>query len=129
MFASAASQGITTENKLPKTPKTKFSIGPQYEAALPSSGKLRFGVDYTHTAEMFNDAPASPLLRRPGVSNVNAQIHYLSPEERYQLTLGGTNLTDKRYIVVGSVNGAEGETVGTYSRPREWYLTLRVNFD
>jgi iron complex outermembrane receptor protein len=126
---SAASQGITTSNALPKTPKTKFSIGPQYEAGLPNSGKLRFGVDYTHTSEMFNDAPNTPLLRRPGVSNVNAAVHYLSPEERYQLTLGGTNLTDKRYIVVGSVNGAEGETVGTYSRPREWYLTLRVNFD
>ena len=78
---------------------------------------------------MYNDAPNTPLLFRPAVDNVNAAIHYLSPETKYELTLGGTNLTDKRYIVVGSVNGAEGETVGTYSRPREWYLTLRVNFD
>jgi iron complex outermembrane receptor protein len=43
--------------------------------------------------------------------------------------VGGTNLGDKRYITVGSANGAEGEIVGTYSRPREWYTTLRVNFD
>jgi len=126
---AAASQGITKNNKLPKTPETKFAIGPQYEAALPNSGKLRFGVDFSHTSDMYNDAPNTALLHRPSVSNVNAAVHYLSPEERYQLTLGGTNLTDKRYIVVGSVNGAEGETVGTYSRPREWYLTLRVNFD
>jgi iron complex outermembrane receptor protein len=130
VFASAASQGITTSNKLPKTPETKFSIGPQYEAALPGdAGKMRFAVDYTHTSDMYNDAPNTPLLHRPSVSNVNAAIHWLSDANKYQLTLGGTNLTDKRYIVVGSVNGAEGETVGTYSRPREWYLTLRVNFD
>ena len=129
VFASAASQGITTANKLPKTPKTKFNIGPQYDFALPNSGKLRFGVDYTHTSDMFNDAPNTPLLHRPSVDNLNAAIHYLSPETKYELTVGGTNLTDERYIVVGSVNGAEGETVGTYSRPREWYLTLRVNFE
>jgi iron complex outermembrane receptor protein len=78
---------------------------------------------------MYNDAPNTPLLHRPSVDNLNAAIHYFSPEQRYQVSLGGTNLTDERYIVVGSVNGAEGETVGTYSRPREWYLTLRVNFD
>jgi iron complex outermembrane receptor protein len=126
---SAASQGITTDNKIPKTPETKFSIGPQYDLGLPNSGKLRFGVDYTHTSDMYNDAPNTELLHRPSVDNLNAAIHYFSPEERYQLTLGGTNLTDERYIVVGSVNGAEGETVGTFSRPREWYLTLRVNFD
>jgi iron complex outermembrane receptor protein len=126
---SAASQGITTDNKIPKTPETKFSIGPQYDLGLPNSGKLRFGVDYTHTSDMYNDAPNTALLHRPSVDNLNAAIHYFSPEERYQLTLGGTNLTDERYIVVGSVNGAEGETVGTFSRPREWYLTLRINFD
>ncbi|MEJ0037649.1 MAG: TonB-dependent receptor [Gammaproteobacteria bacterium] len=129
VFASAASQGITTANKLPKTPKTKFSVGPQYDLTLPNSGVLRFGADYTHTSDMFNDAPNSPLLHRPAVNNWNAAVHYLSPETRYELTLGGTNLSDERYIVVGSVNGAEGETVATYSRPREWYLTLRVNFD
>ena len=127
--AAAASQGITTSNKIPKTPKTKFSVGPQYDVALPNSSTLRFGVDYTRTASMFNDAPNTPLLFRPAVSNVNAAVHYLSPETKYEVTLGGTNLNNKRYLVVGSVNGAEGETVGTYNRPREWYLTLRVNLD
>jgi iron complex outermembrane receptor protein len=127
--ASAASQGITTSNKIPKTPKYKYNISPAYDVGLPNSGKLRFGIDYTRTADMFNDAPNNPLLHRPATDNLNAAVHYYSPDEKYQLTLGGTNLTDDRYITVGSVNGAEGETVGTYNRPREWYLTLRVNLE
>jgi iron complex outermembrane receptor protein len=127
--ASAASQGITTSNKIPKTPKYKYNLSPAYDVGLPNSGKLRFGLDYTRTADMFNDAPNNPLLHRPATDNLNAAIHYYSPDEKYQLTLGGTNLTDDRYIIVGSVNGAEGETVGTYNRPREWYLTLRVNLE
>jgi iron complex outermembrane recepter protein len=120
--------GITTANKLPKTPEYKATISPQYEAHLANSGMIRLGVDYTYTAEMFNDSLNTPVLKRPAVSNLNAAIHYISPSEKYELTLGGTNLTDERYIVVGSTNGAQGEHVGTYSRPREWYLSLKANF-
>jgi len=118
--------GITTANALPKTPKTKYTIGPQYEASLANSGKLRFGVDYTHTAEMYNDALNTPDLKRAATTNVNAAIHYLSPGNKYELTVGGTNLSDDRYIAVGSTNGAEGEHVATYSQPREWYLSVRA---
>jgi iron complex outermembrane receptor protein len=60
--------------------------------------------------------------------NLRRFINY-SPGEKYELTLGGTNLTDDRYLVVGSVNGAEGETVGTYNPPRQWYLSLRMTFE
>src|SRR5262249_51529141 len=102
----AAAQGITTANAIPKTPETKWSVGPQYDVSLPNSGTLRFGADYTRTAEMYNDAPNTPELHRGPTDNLNAAIHYLSPETKYELTFGGTNLTDNRYITVGSFNGA-----------------------
>jgi iron complex outermembrane receptor protein len=37
---------------------------------------------------------------------------------------GVTNLTDERYVVSGYTN-ALAIYSATYSRPREWYLTLR----
>jgi len=123
-----ANPGFTTANKLPKTPKYKYTVSPQYEFNLANSAKVRIGVDYTRTADMFNDAPNTALLHRPATDNLAAAIHYLSPEGRYELTAGGTNLTDDRYITVGSVNTGEGETVGTFSRPREWYISLRAKF-
>ena len=86
-------------------------------------------MDYTQTASMFNDAPNTALLARPSTDNLGAAIHYYSPEEKYEVTLGGTNLTDDRYLAVGSVNGAEGETVGTYNPPRQWYLGLHMKFE
>ena len=61
---------------------------------------------------MFNDAPNTPLLARPATDNLGAAIHYFSPEEKYSVTLGGTNLTDDRYLTVGSVNGARGRDGG-----------------
>ena len=122
-------QGITLDTDLPKTPEYKFTVSPQWDVNLPNTGKLRFAADYTHTASMFNDAPNTPLLARPATDNLSAAIHYISPEEKYQVTLGGSNLTDDRYLTVGSVNGAEGETVGTYNPPRQWYLSLHMRFE
>jgi iron complex outermembrane receptor protein len=77
---------------------------------------------------MFNDAPNLPELFRPATDNLSAAIHYIAPSEKYELTVGGTNLTDDRYITVGSANGAQGEIVGTYNPPRQWYAALRMKF-
>jgi len=122
-------QGITLDSEIPKTPKYKYTIGPQWDVSLPNSGKLRFAVDYTRTDSMFNDAPNTPELFRDSVDMLGAAVHYYSPGEKYQLTLGGSNLTDDRYLTVGSTNGAEGEIVGTYNPPRQWYLSLHMTFD
>jgi iron complex outermembrane receptor protein len=126
--ATQADPNVTINTKLPKTPEYKFSVGPQYEMNLPNSGGLRFNVDYTHTADMWNDAPNTALLHRPATDNLNASIRYMSPSDRYEVALGATNITDDRYLTVGSVNGGQGEIVGTYSRPREWYLQFRTKF-
>jgi iron complex outermembrane receptor protein len=97
--------------------------------SIPGDRKLRFAVDWTRTASLFNDAPNTPQLFRPASDQLGAAVHYYSPGEKYEVTLGGTNLTDDRYLIVGSTNGAEGEIVGTYNPPREWYLSLHMTFD
>jgi iron complex outermembrane receptor protein len=74
---------------------------------------------------MVNDSLNTENLKRPSVENLNAAIRYLSPTGQFELVVGGTNLTDERYLVTGSINEAAGEHVGTYSRPREYYATLR----
>ena len=61
------------------------------------------------------------------IDNLNAYIRYSSPDDKYEFAVGGTNLTDERYLVTGSINEAAGEHVGTYSPPRQWYVTVRVN--
>jgi iron complex outermembrane receptor protein len=43
-------------------------------------------------------------------------------------TIGGTNLTDRRYITTGQDQVAGGVVFGTYNAPREWYATLGYRF-
>ena len=51
----------------------------------------------------------------------------MNPSSNYEITLGGTNLTNDRWLTSGSINLAAGEKVGTYNHPLEWYLSARMN--
>jgi iron complex outermembrane receptor protein len=121
--------GITLDSALPKTPDFKVNVGPTLDFNLGNGGALRFAVDYTYTDDMENDSLNTVNLHRPSSENLNAAIRYQSPEQKYEVVVGGTNLTDDRYLVTGSVNEAAGEHVGTYNPPRQWYVTLRVNVE
>ncbi len=121
--------GIDTDSDLPKTPEYSVNFGPTYDFNLANGGAVRLAVDYTYTAELFNDSLNTEDLKRPSVDNLNAVIRYQSPGGKYEVSVGGTNLTDERYLVTGSINDAAGEHVGTYSRPAEWYATVRVNLE
>src|SRR3546814_11846053 len=66
---------------------------------------------------------------QPGYVVVNANVSLTDPSERWRLSVGVSNLTDKRYIVGGfSDLPASGFTDATYARPREWSATLRYSF-
>jgi len=121
--------GITQlDAKLPKTPKYKLTLAPEYTYSLPSDAAIRLLASFTYTAEMFNDSLNTPELRRPPTRALDASIHYVSPTNLYDLSFGGTNLTDDRYVTAGSPNYGAGEVGGYYNPPRMWYASIRVNF-
>ena len=117
---------FTLNSELPKTPKYKVAISPTWDIRMANNATIRLQADYTITAHMFNDGPNTTLLERPQTNMVNAGIHYIPENSKYEFIVGGTNLTDDRYLTVGSVNYSAGEVVGTYSPPREWYATVHV---
>jgi iron complex outermembrane recepter protein len=118
--------GSQLDAKLPKTPKWKFTFDPQYDMHLPNDAILRFIPAFTYTSDLYNDSLNTPELHRPSTRMLDASVHYVSPSGQYDLALGGTNLTDDRFVTGGSPNYGAGEVGGYYNDPREWYLTLRV---
>ena len=120
--------GVTLDSRLPKTPEWKFTFSPQYRIDLGGHGEFLLSADYTHTSSMFNDTENTPLIERPATDMVNASLTYRAPGRNWELAIGATNLTDERYLTVGQNQVAGGTTYGTYNRPREWYVTGRINF-
>ncbi len=105
-----------------------MSISPDAHTILSNGATLRAVVDYSHTSHMFNDVQNTPLLARPDVDMVNVSTSIVSPNGKITFTIGGTNITDKRYVTTGQPQIAGGVIFGTYNPPREWYATLGMKF-
>ena len=118
----------TTGPYLPKTPRLKVSLSPDVHTKLPNGATVRLGVDYTHTSEIYNDVQDTELLKRPKEDMFNVSTSLVSPTGKTTFTVGGTNLTDRRFITTGQPQVAGGTVYGSYNAPREWYATLGVKF-
>jgi iron complex outermembrane receptor protein len=119
--------GVFADAALPKAPDWKINISPRVEVPV-GEGSLTFIADWTHTTSMRNDTEGTILLLRPSTDIINASLTYRPPSDQWNLTVGGTNLTDERYLVTGQAQIAGGQIYGTYSRPAEWYARLGFEF-
>ncbi|PTR11829.1 MULTISPECIES: TonB-dependent receptor [unclassified Novosphingobium] len=125
---SALQAGVFAGATLPKTPKWKFNVSPRYQADLGSHGTLVFLGDVTFTSMMKNDTEGTFLLDRQHTTVLNGSVTYRAPGGSWELTAGGTNLTNERYLTTGQAQLAGGQIYGTYSRPAEWYARVGVKF-
>jgi iron complex outermembrane recepter protein len=126
--ASALQAGAVVGSTLPKTPKWKVNFSPRYEIELGNGGSVTLLGDYTFISKQTNNVERTFALNRPSVGILNASIAYRDPGEKYTFTVGGTNLTNKRYISSGTAIPAFGAIIGSYSRPTEWYARLGFKF-
>ena len=110
---------------LPKTPEWKIYGGPQYLLSLGNGGALQFNGDWTYTAKLANDFGNTQLLMRGATDIFNASITYKTPKDQLEFILGGTNLSDKRYIVSGQNQSGVAVIDASYNRPREWFASIR----
>lgn len=125
---NSISSGVYAGAELPMAPRWKVNISPREEIALNNGGKLVLLGDWTHSSSMRNDSAGTYLLWRIPTSMVNVSATYTAPGGRWNLTVGGTNITDQRYLVTGQANLAAGIISGTYNPPAEWYARLGVKF-
>jgi iron complex outermembrane receptor protein len=114
--------------ELPKTPRLKFYYGPQYVAQLFNGDALQFNVDWTYTSHLYNDIGNTRELKRPHTNIVNAQVTYKPHMGRWEVSVGGTNLTNKRYVVSGQNQGGVAVIDAVYSDPSEWFATFRFHY-
>jgi len=119
---------ISTSTKFANTPEFSSTAGLEYTIDLANDRTLMLHGDWNYNSTIYNNAENTPELTQSPVHLFNAAVTYSHPEGHWELTGGGRNLTDKKYIVSGFDQPGVGFTEGTFSRPREWYLTLRLTY-
>ena len=122
--------GVTVDSTLPNTPRVTATLGATaYVYENTDHGSLNLRLDTSYKGSVYKDAINTPELYQPGYTIVNASANFEFPNQDWSLSLGVTNLTDKRYLVTGYADLANaGSITGIYARPREWYARLKYEF-
>ncbi len=113
--------------RLQNTPKRTANIGGTVTFLDNQSGRLFGRADYSYRGSQFKEFSNDPALFQKSYGILGASLTYVAPNEKWELALGGTNLTDEAYIISGETSSEYSRAF--VSRPREWYARVRVQFD
>ena len=120
---------ITTNSEFERISEWTGSAGLSKDSDIGDSGDLRVRADITYRSEYFNDALNDPgIAQNSSVTQINLNLTWISAEQTWEVSAGGTNITDKEFVVSGLNNTTFDIQERIYSRGREWYLSAKYNF-
>lgn len=125
----ASAAPVTVGSKLPNAPKWTVNAGASVDLFDNDNGHLSVRGDWSYKSGHFLDAANSSYLFQPKASTINASVTYRTAGEAWAITAGVTNLTDRRLLLSGYQDLENTSTaIGSYSRPREWFVQARYAF-
>ncbi len=120
--------GLATSMTAPYTPKVKGSFSVQYEQLLGNGGSVTPRFDYSYQSSTFALPVNATTNYLSPYGLLNGRLTYASPNKVWQLSLAGTNLTNKFYWVNKfDFTSVQGLVTGLPSQPREWSVTIERN--
>ncbi|MGF7151120.1 iron complex outermembrane receptor protein [Sphingomonas zeicaulis] len=124
---AALASGFTLDSRVPQIPDWSVNAGISY-AFETGAGELTLRGDLSHKGSQFLTA-ADPTSFQKSYTLLGARISY-EPSflEGVQLSVEGTNLTDKLYGYYQATLAPTGQFVAIPGAPREIYATVRFNF-
>ena len=119
---------ISIDSEFERISEWSASLGVSKDIVL-AYGTLIPRIDMSYRSDYFNDAlNSAEIAQSESVFLLNANIRWLSPDEHWTVTLGGTNLTNDDYVVAGLNNTTFDIREVIKHRGREWYLSAKYNF-
>ena len=129
-LAPGTTANITIGQVLAYAPEKSISVGSSYDFAVPfNSSHITVRGDYGYNSDEYTTNDFTNRSRIPGFGLLSARATYYPQGDKWDMELGGTNLTDKYYRYNGyRVPGISVDT-GAPGRPREWSLTFHFKFE
>ena len=110
-------------------PKTKFSLGTQYEFSLAGGSTLTARADMSWQGELWANGTNASTNRISPYGIGNARLIWRNGEGDWETSVEATNITNKYYFLTrfDQFTGS-GVTDGQPGRPREFALTIKKKF-
>jgi iron complex outermembrane receptor protein len=120
---------ITADNELPYTPEIQAAIGANYAINLAGGGLINSRIDWIYTDDQFFTIENDKRNFQEAFSRVNAKVTYITPSEKWEISIGARNLTDETYSTIGRTQSDSGSSFVNVARPREAYLQAMYRFE
>lgn len=115
-----------TGNELPRSPANKYNIGAQYEMPLGEWRALA-RVDYSWVDDAYFEASNVASQLWPAHDNLDARLTLTLPDERWEVSFWGKNLTDELVPTYVTYFGPFQQTLVPYAPPRTYGVTLSLS--
>ncbi len=121
--------GITLGTPLPLTPEWTYTISGEYRLPLPDMGELQLRGDWTYRSQVSYQLENDPLERQPGFGLLNLRATWQLPDERFDIAVFGTNVTDEEFLTnAQDSTSGNGVAFGGIGRPAEWGVEFNMRF-
>lgn len=115
-------------NKLVNVPEWSGNLSLDWDVINNQMGTITFHVDYLYKDEMARDSENTPSAMSDSYELVNASLTWRSPMEEWTVSAWGKNITDERFITSTSTIPAVGAPANSWSKPKEFGLTVSYQF-
>ena len=115
-----------TGNELPRSPAGKYNIGAQFETPVGGWHALA-RLDYSWVDDAYFEASNVSSQAWPAHDNLDARLTLTLPDERWQVSFWGKNLTDELVPTYVTYFGAFQQTLVPYAPPRTYGVSLSLD--
>lgn len=127
---ASTAPGLRLDSKLTDSPEWSANLSVIGSRTL-DAGEVSGRIDWAYRSSIFNDAENTPELKQRALHLLNASVSWrpsASRDHAWNAIVGVRNVTDEVYMVSGFAQPAQGPIAASYARPREWFLTVGVDW-
>ena len=122
-LGDGVSSSVSLNSRFARIPEFSANIGSSYVNQLDNGAQLTTRIDLSYKGDTEGTVQNDSQAFEDSYALLNASIQYATPNDKWLLTIGGTNLTDEEYTHSVNVNQRLGYAEAVYARGRELYVS------
>ncbi|MEE8056493.1 MAG: TonB-dependent receptor [Pseudomonadales bacterium] len=111
-------------NSLERISEWTSSLAVTHNYSIDQAGRIESRVETTYHSKMYHETMNIEAIAQGDYALVNANIAWISADDVWRVTAGGSNLGNEDYLISGVAGDAFQSLEGSFDRGRQWYLSV-----